>query len=113
MITKYKINKDELLMNIKFLYEVKEIPKNFKSLRNIINLIIRKENIKFNGNKIIIYINGIFIGEIYLTNFYLEKMNYDYQKKELNETNSYFNPAMILEIKPNPNKKKTKKVLVY
>lgn len=113
MITKYKINKDELLMNIKFLYEVKEIPKNFKSLRNIINLIIRKENIKFNGNKIIIYINGIFIGEIYLTNFYLEKMNYDFIKKDLNETNCYFIPAMVLEIKPKKNYARTKKVLAY
>ena len=113
MITKYKINKDELLINIKFLYKIKDMPKNLKKLRNLINLIITKENINFNGNKIIIYINGIFIGEIYLTKFYLEKFDYKNSRKKLDETNSYFNPAMVLEIVPKNKKLKTKKVLVY
>lgn len=111
MITKYKINKDELIINIKFLYEIKEKPKSFKKLIKLINQIIEKENIKFNGNKIIIYIDGLYIGDIYLTNYYLEKMNYNL-KKEIDETNSYFNQAMILEIKQN-GYTKTKKVLTY
>ena len=112
MITKYKINKDKLVININFLYEVKEKPKSFKKLTKLINQIIEKENIKFNGNKIIIYLDGIFIGEIYLTNYYLEKINYNFSKKEINETNSYFNQAMVLEINPN-GYRKTKKVLSY
>ena len=112
MITKYKTNKDELVINIKFLYEFKQKQKSFKQLTKLINLIIEKENIKFNGNKIIIYLDGIFVGEIYLTNYYLEKINYNL-KKEINETNSYFNQAMVLEINPKKKYTKTKKVLTY
>lgn len=111
MITKYKINKDELVININFLYEVKDKPKSFKKLTKLINQIIEKENIKFNGNKIIIYLDGIFIGEIYLTNYYLNKINLILDK-EINETNSYFNQAMVLEINPN-GYRKTKKILSY
>lgn len=111
MITKYKINKDELVININFLYEVKDKPNSFKKLIKLINQIIEKENIKFYGNKIIIYIDGIFIGEIYLTNYYLNKINLN-SNKEINETNSYFNQAMVLEINPN-GYRKTKKVLNY
>lgn len=113
MITKYKIIKDELVINIKFLYEVKEKPRSIKNIYKYINLVIEQENIKFQGNKIIIYLDGIFIGELYLTNFYLEKINYNNSKKVIDETNSFFSPAMVLEINPKKNYTKTKKVLTY
>ena len=112
MITKYKINKDELVINIDFLYEVEENPKSLKIIYKYINSIIRKENIKFLGKKIIIYIDGIYIGELYLSNFYLDK-KLNYLKNEINETNSYFSYAMVLEINPDKKRIKTKKVLAY
>lgn len=112
MITKYKINKDELVINIDFLYEVEENPKSLKNIYKYVNLIIQKENIKFLGKKIIIYIDSIYIGELYLSNFYLDK-KLNYLKNEINETNSYFNYAMVLEINPKKKIIKTKKVLTY
>ena len=112
MITKYKINKDELVINIDFLYEVEENPKSLKNIYKYVNLIIQKENIKFLGKKIIIYIDCIYVGELYLSNFYLDK-KLNYLKNEINETNSYFNYAMVLEINPKKKIIKTKKVLTY
>lgn len=112
MITKYKINKDELLININLLYEFKNKITNSKKIIKLINSIIINNQIKFKGNKIIIYLNGIYIGEIYLTNYYLKKLNNNYLKNEINNTNSYFNKANIVEIKPN-GKYLTKSIFKY
>lgn len=111
MIIKYKINKEELLINIKFLYEVQERIKNSKTIYKYINLILKNKKIKFNGKKITLYINGLLIGTLYLTNYYTKKINYSLKDTELNTNNSYFSPEMVLEIYPNSKKVKTKKVL--
>ena len=113
MKTKYKINKNELIINIDFLYEILEKPKNLKTIYYYLNKIIKKENIRFVGNKIILYINGILIGTMYLTSFYLKRINFFLNNFELNEKNSYFLYNNIIEIFPYSKKIKTKKILNY
>lgn len=110
MITKYKININKLIINIDYLYEVNEKIDSFKKIIKYINLIIEKENIKFNGNEIIIYLNGICIGKIYSTNYYLKKLNLN-TKNKLTEYNCYFIPNMVFDY--NNKKIKTKKVLTF
>lgn len=112
MKTKYKINENELVINIDFLYDVLEKIKNIKTIYYYVNKIIKKEKIKFYGKKIILYINGLLVGTIYLTKYYLQKINF-YLNEEINEKNSYFFHAMITEIQPNSKKIKTKKVMTY
>ena len=96
MKTKYKINKNELVLDITFLYEVKNSFKKLKNIYNYLNYLLENE-IEFQGNKIIIYVNGILIGTFYLTSFYLRKINFK-NNNLLNENNSYFVPAMLTEI---------------
>ena len=98
MITKYKINKDELIINIDFLYDVKNKLNSKQNIIKYINLILKKEKIKFKGKKITIYQNGILIGTIYLTTFYLKKIKFKLKEKEITEKNCYFYPATIFEL---------------
>lgn len=108
MKTKYKINKNELVLDITFLYEVKNSFKKLKNIYNYLNYLLENE-IEFQGNKIIIYVNGILIGTFYLASFYLRKINFK-NNNLLNENNSYFVPAMLTEI--NPHKYyKSKKII--
>lgn len=113
MITKYKVNKEELIININFLYKVKENNSFVKNMYQYTNYILQSEKIHFLGKKIIIYIDGILIGTFYLTNFYLKKLKHFLKNIEINERNSYFVPSMVLEINPNGKKVKTQKVLTY
>ena len=109
MKTKYKINKNELILDITFLYEVKKNLKKLKNIYEFLNFFLEKEKIKFKGNRIKIFIDGIFIGEFNLTNFYLNKLNFK-SNSFINETNSYFIPSMLIEISPNKYYK-TKKII--
>jgi len=99
MKTKYKINENELVLDITFLYDVQNNFKKLKNIYNYLNFLLENE-VDFYGNKIIIYVNGILIGTFYLTNFYLKKLNFN-SNNLLNENNSYFIPAMMMEINPN------------
>jgi len=98
MKTKYKINKNELVLDITFLYEVKNSFKKLKNIYNYLNYLLENE-IEFQGNKIIIYVNGILIGTFYLTSFYLRKINFK-NNNLLSENNSYFVPSILTEINP-------------
>ena len=113
MKIKYKINENELLINIKFLYNIIDKPYNFKKIINCINLILNENKINFKGNKIIIYINGILIGKIYLTNFYLKKIKFNNINQLLNDKNCFFQEVKVVEIKPQNKYIKTKKILSY
>ncbi len=112
MKAKYKINKDNLIITFNFFYDCINNPNNIKNIKNYINFIIKKENIKFNGNKITIYINGILIGVFYLTNYYLNRLNLSKKTNILTNNNSYFYEAKLLEISPK-GYTKSKKVLSY
>ena len=110
MITKYKINKDELIINIDFLYDIKNKLNSKQNIIKYINLIFKKEKIKFKSKKITIYQNGILIGIIYLTTFYLKKIKFKLKEKEITEKNCYFYPTIILELNQKNKKINTKKV---
>ena len=98
MKTNYKINENELIVNLDFLYNVKDNQNNLSSIRKYINKLLVNNNIKFNGNKIIVYQNGILMGTFYLTNYYLRKLNYMTKDKYLSNDNSYFFENSYIEI---------------
>ena len=98
MITKYKLDKKELVLNIKFLYDVVFKENDEKSIYKYLNLFLEKEKINFQGKKILIYVNGIFLGTIYLTKYYLKKIKIKNYKTLIDNTNSYFLPSTIVEI---------------
>ena len=100
MKTKYKINGSELIINFDFLYNTYEDQNKIKNIRKHVNKLLIDNNIKFNGNKIIIYKDKILIGTFYLTNYYLKKLNYHKNKNYLSEINSYFNVNDYVEINP-------------
>ncbi len=97
MKTKYIINKNELVINIDFLYDIGFKDNNVDSIYKFVNKIIKEEKIKIHGKKILIYVNGIFLGTIYLSSYYLKKF---LKKKQsiLTNINSYFIPSLILEL---------------
>ena len=110
MKTNYKINENELIVNIDFLYDVKDYQNKVSNIRKYINKLLVNNNIKFKGNKIIVYQNGILIGTFYLTNYYLRKLNYMIKDKYLSNNNSYFFENNYVEISPK-NKIRTRKIL--
>ena len=91
MKTKYIINKNNLIINLDYLNNLKEF-----NIRNTINIFLTNNNIKFKGNKIIIYQNGIYIGTFYLIRKYLKFICKNH-KKYLSSSNSYFKKHNILE----------------
>ena len=96
MITNYKINKNEIVINFNL--------KNFKSIKSFytpINELINNKKIKFYGNKIIIYLNGIYFGDFYISKFYLKKLYIGNHLTKLDSSNSYFVFNKILEINNN------------
>ena len=110
MRTKYNVNENELIVNFDFYYDIYDNQNKVKSIRKYINQLLTNNNIKFNGNKIIVYKDGILIGIFYLTNYYLNKLNYNIKNNYLNENNSYFYENSYIEI--NSKKEfKTKKIL--
>ena len=100
MKTKYKINKDELVLDINFLYDMGFNQNNDSDIYNYVNKVINENKIKFKGKRILIYINGIFIGTLYTISTYLKKIHVK-NNYILNEYNSYFERYDILEIIPN------------
>ena len=100
MKTKYKINKDELVIDINFLYDMGFNQNNDSDIYNYVNKVINENKIKFKGKRILIYINGIFIGTLYTISTYLKKIHVK-NNYILNEYNSYFERYDILEIIPN------------
>ena len=93
MKTNYKINNNELIINLNFFYEFLDNQNDINNIRNYINNIIISNNLNFNGNRIIIYKDGVLFGNIYLANYYLKKKdNY------LTELNSYFEKNSYLEL---------------
>ena len=98
MTEKYKINNQVLIIDIKLLYKINFNSHNINHIYKYVNKVIRKYNIKFKGKKIIIYLNNILIGTLYLTNFYLPKK---YTKKNnyyLSFKNSYYEENNYQEI---------------
>lgn len=96
MITNYKINKNEIVINFNL--------KNFKSIKSFytpINELINNKKIKFYGNKIIIYLNGIYFGDFYISKFYLKKLYIGNHLTKIDSSNSYFIFNKILEINNN------------
>ena len=100
MKTKYKINKDELVLDINFLYDMGFNQNNDSDIYNYVNKIISNNKIKFKGSRVLVYINGIFIGTLYTISTYLKKIHVK-NNYILNEYNSYFERYNILEIIPN------------
>ena len=96
MITNYKINKNEMIINFKL--------KNFKSFKSFylpITELLNKNKVKFYGNKIIIYLNGIYLGNFYISKFYLKKLYIGNHLTKLDSSNNYFVFNKILEINNN------------
>ena len=98
MRTKFKINNQELVLDIKFLYDVGFSEKKTSDIYKFVNRAFFQKNIKFNGKKIIVYIDGILIGTIYLTNYYLKKYFRFKRTNLINEKNSYYVPSLVVEI---------------
>ena len=96
MRTNYIIDNDKLVINLNFLYDI-EFNNNLNDIYKYINNIIEKYKISFFGRKILLYVNGIFLGTLYLTNYYL-KDYFKIKKKLIDDTNSYFIPSLILEL---------------
>lgn len=96
MITNYKINKNEIVIN----FTLKKF-KSIKSFYTPINELINNKKIKFYGNKIIIYLNGIYFGDFYISKFYLKKLYIDNHLTKIDSSNSYFVFNKILEINNN------------
>ena len=94
MKTNYIINKNILIVNIYYL-------NTSLNLKNIINLFLIKNNIKFKGKKIIVYQNDILIGTFYLTNYYLKKFNFNTNNYLLTNKNSYYQENNYLELNKN------------
>ena len=101
MKTKFKINENELIINFDFSYDMYDNQNNVSSIRKYINKILINNNINFRGNKIIVFKDGILIGTFYLTNYYLNKLNYHKKNNYLSCTNSYFNNNNYIEISLN------------
>ena len=110
MKTKYNINENELVINLDFLYDLYDNQNKIKNIRNYVNNILIDNNIKFKGNKVTIYKDGLLIGTFYLANYYLDKLNLNKKNELLTNKNSYFYENKYLEINLK-NKIKIKKVL--
>ena len=100
MITNYKVNKNELVLNIK-LEDFNLKKSNITLFCQLINNLLITKKIRFYGYKIIIYVNGISIGYFYLSKFYLKKLYIAKHLVFIDNTNSYFIPNKIIEIKNN------------
>ena len=97
MKTKYLISNNKLIISFKTLYNLIDLPDNISNLRKYVNQILINNNIHFLGNKITIYVNGILVGNFYLTNYYLKKL---ITKKNylLTPINSFFQKCKYIEI---------------
>ena len=100
MITNYKVNKNELVLNIK-LEDFNFKQSNITLFYQLINDLLITQKIRFYCYKIIIYVNGISIGYFYLSKFYLKKLYIGKHLVFIDNTNSYFIPNKIIEIKNN------------
>ena len=95
MKTKYKINNNELIINLDFLDDFEN---KITTIREYINDIVISNKINFKGNRITVYKNGIFIGNFYLINYYLKKLNYYNKNNLLTNINSFFYENNYIEI---------------
>ena len=100
MITNYKVNKNELVLNI-FFKDFNFKKSDISFFYQLINNLLITKKIKFYGYKIIIYVNGISIGYFYLSKFYLKKLYIGKHLVSIDSTNSYFIPNKIMEIENN------------
>lgn len=110
MKPKYNINNNELVINLDCIYDIYNNQNKVKSIRKYVNNLLISNNIKFLGNKITIYKDGLLIGTFYLTNYYLNKINLSVKNNYLTTKNSYFEEKKYIEININ-NKIKKKKIL--
>ena len=110
MKTKYNINKNELVVNLDFLYDTYDNQNEVQSIRKYINKLILDNNINEDIKRIIVYKDGLLIGTFYLTNYYLRKLNYLGKDNFLTSDNSYFYENKYIELN-HKNNIKTKKVL--
>jgi len=110
MKPKYNINNNQLVINLDCIYDIYNNQNKVKSIRKYVNNLLISNNIKFLGNKITIYKDGLLIGTFYLTNYYLNKINLSVKNNYLTTKNSYFEEKKYIEININ-NKIKKKKIL--
>ena len=103
MKTNYKINKDDLILNIKFLYDVGFNKDSDDDIIKYVNKVFKRNKIKFNGKRILVYINGILLGYLYLTNYYLKKLKFKNTYLEFSKFNTYFERLEIMEIEYQKN----------
>ena len=97
MKTKYKINRNELILDIKFLYDMGFDKNNPEDIFKYVNRFLKNQKIKFYGNRIFLYVDGIFLGIIHTTYLYLKKLHLKNNYLELNSYNSYFENLDIME----------------
>ena len=74
MITKYKLDKNVLVLDIKFLYDVGFRETNQNDIYKYVNLIFETKKIKFHGKKILIIVDGILY---YVNNGKFNSYDYD------------------------------------
>ena len=103
MKTNYKINKDDLILDIKFLYDVGFNKDSDDDVIKYVNKIFKRNKIKFNGKRILVYINGILLGYLYLTNYYLKKLKLKNNYFEFSRYNTYFERLEVMEIEYQKN----------
>ena len=113
MKIKFKINNQKLIINLEFLYELNINYRINKNLIYLVNQIIKQNNIVFLGNKILIYVDSLFIGTLYLTTFYLKKTDYYNKNNILTSNNCYFEQTNIIEIYPHNKWIKSSPILSY
>ena len=98
MVTKLKMNKNELKIDIRFLYNILFDENNLEHIYKYVNQVLEKEKIKFKGKNIFLYVNGIFLGTFYLTDYYFKKTIFNTKITTLTKGNSYYFPSKVLEI---------------
>jgi len=87
----YKINNNIIIINL-YLNNY-----NINNIRNSINKII-KNNYNKSIKYIEIYCNGILLGTLFITNYYLSKLNIKKKSIFLNNNNSFFFENNYIEI---------------
>lgn len=93
MKIKYQMNNWELIIELSLKKEL-IISNDLNYLYNFLNLFFKIRKIRFKGQRILINVNGLFKGTIYLTSYYWNK------KRLLDRNNCYFLENKIMEISP-------------
>ncbi len=103
MKTNYKINKNDLILDIKFLYDVGFNKNNDDDVIEYVNKFFKRNKIRFQGNRILVYVNGILLGYLHLTNYYLKKLKFKNSYLKFSKLNTYFERLDIIEIEYQKN----------